>query len=100
MKEFKSRVGVAPKKRFWSTVFSLRKWTKINFLDQNRLLTRDHNFRRENTVDQTRFLGGTPTRDLNSFKHFSGPKNKTLRTCDKNPKRNQKPLDKTMFWFL
>ena len=31
LKEFKSRVGVAPKKRFWSTVFSLRKWTKINF---------------------------------------------------------------------
>ena len=37
LKEFKSRVGVAPKKRFWSTVFSLRKWTKINFLDQNQL---------------------------------------------------------------
>ena len=36
-------------------------------------------FRRENTVDQNRLLGATPTRDLNSFKHFSGPKNKTLR---------------------
>ena len=37
LKEFKSRVGVDPKRRFWSTVFSLRKWTKINFLDQNQL---------------------------------------------------------------
>ena len=37
-------------------------------------------FRRENTVDQNRLLGATPTRDLNSFKDFSGPKNKTLRT--------------------
>ena len=42
-------------------------------------MTRDHNFRRENTVDQNRLLGVTPTRDLNSFKHFSGPKTKTLR---------------------
>ena len=37
-------------------------------------------FRRENTVDQNRLLRATPTRDLNSFKHFSGPKNRTLRT--------------------
>ena len=37
LKEFKSRVEVAPKRRFWSTVFSFRKWTKINFLDQNQL---------------------------------------------------------------
>ena len=36
-------------------------------------------FRRENTVDQNRFLGATPTRDLNSFKHVSGLKNNTLR---------------------
>ena len=43
-------------------------------------MTRDHNFRRENTVDQNHLLGATPTRDLNSFKHFSGPKNKTLST--------------------
>ena len=43
-------------------------------------MTRDHNIRRENTVDQNRLLGATPTRDLNSFKHFSGPKNKTLRS--------------------
>ena len=42
-------------------------------------MTRDHNFRRENTVDQILLLGAIPTRDLNSFKHFSGPKNKTLR---------------------
>ena len=31
LKEFKSRVGVAPKGLFWSTVFSLRKWTKSTF---------------------------------------------------------------------
>ena len=31
-------------------------------------------------MDQNRLLGATPTRVLNSFKHFSGPKNKTLRT--------------------
>ena len=37
-------------------------------------------FQRENTVDQNQLLGATPTRDLTSFKHFSGPKNKTLRT--------------------
>ena len=42
-------------------------------------MTRDNNFRRENTVDQNRLLGATSTRDLNSFKHFLGPKNKTLR---------------------
>ena len=36
-------------------------------------------FRRENTVDRNRLLGATSTRDLNSSKHFLGPKNKTLR---------------------
>ena len=37
-------------------------------------------FRREITVDRNRILEATPTRDLNSFKHFSRLKNKTLRT--------------------
>ena len=53
---------------------------KSTFKDQNRLLTRDNNIGRENTVDQNRLLRATSTRDLNSFKHFLGPKNKTLRT--------------------
>ena len=52
---------------------------KSTFKDQNRLLTRDNNIGRENTVDQNRLLRATSTRDLNSFKHFLGPKNKTLR---------------------
>ena len=63
-------------------------WTKIAFLnnlkvDQNRLLTRDQNYRRENKVDQNRLFGTSATHDLNSFKHFSGPKNKTLRILSK-----------------
>ena len=44
-------------------------------------------FRRENTVDRNRILGATPTRDLNSFKHFSGPKNKTSRISKKGSDR-------------
>ena len=44
LKEFKSLEGVVSKRRFWSTLISLRKWTKINFLDQNQLLWTNSNF--------------------------------------------------------
>ena len=36
-------------------------------------------FRRENEVDQNQRFETTLTRDLNSFTHFLGPKNKMLR---------------------
>ena len=41
-----------------------------------------NHFRRENKVGQIRFFETTPTRYLNSFKHFSRPKNKTLRSLN------------------
>ena len=91
LKEFKSRAGVVSKGDFGPLHFPFESgpksniWTKVNFNDQNRFLTRDHNFRREIKVDQNHLLEATPTRDLNSFKHLSGPKNKTFRKS--KPKR-------------
>ena len=48
-------------------------------VDENRLLTRDHNFKGKIKCPEIAFKGATPTRDLNSFEHFSGPINETLR---------------------
>ena len=65
---------------FGPLYFPFESGPKSTFLGPKSPFTRDHNFRRENTVDQNRILGATLTRDLNSFKHFSGPKNRTLPT--------------------
>ena len=49
-------------------------------MNQNRHLTRDHNFRRKTIVYQKRLFEAIFTCDLNSFRHFSGPGNKKLRS--------------------
>ena len=63
----------------------LRIWTKLAFsnnlkVDQTCLLAHDHKFRRE--IKWTKFAFSKQVQHviLNSFKHFSGPKYKTLGT--------------------
>ena len=61
----------------------LRIWTKLAFsnnlkVDQTCLLARDHKFRREIKWTKLAFSKQVQHVILNSFKHFSGPKYKTL----------------------
>ena len=60
-------------------------WTKLAFsnnlnVDQTCLLIRDHKFRREMKWTKLAFTKQVQHVILNSFKNFSGPKNKTLGT--------------------
>ena len=72
LNEFKSRVGVVPKRRFWSTLFSFESYDHVSKILVLKKLILVH-FRKENEVDQNHLLETTLT-------HFLGPKNKTLRT--------------------
>ena len=77
-----NHVGDVLKKSSLVQIF-LRIWTKLAFsnnlkVDQTCLLTRDHKFRREIKWTKLAFSKQVQHVILNSFKHFSGPKYKTL----------------------
>ena len=79
-----SRVWDVLKKASLVRIF-LRIWTKLAFsnnlkMDQTCLLARDQKFRREIKWTKLAFSKQVPHVILNSFKHFSGPKYKTLGT--------------------